>query len=77
MGTLAPQTTADVLVFEVETGEFEFEDTHLRLEKAERRIRPTLVIKNGNCFTPGSYRGRLRDLYACDEEVFRQVEETK
>jgi dihydroorotase len=77
LGTLDPGTVADILVFEIESGEFELEDTHLRVEKAERRLRPTLVIKAGQSFTPGAYPARLRRLYPCDEDVLRQVERTK
>jgi dihydroorotase len=77
LGTLRPGAAADVLVFEIETGEFALEDTHLRVEKAERRLRPLLVIKNGKRFEPGAYPSKLRELYPCDLEVFRQVERTK
>ncbi len=77
LGSLDPGTEADILVFELESGQFAMEDTHLKVEKAERRLRPTLVIKGGQSFTPGSYAGRLRPLYACDEDVMRQVEQTR
>jgi dihydroorotase len=77
LGTLDPGTVADILVFEIEGGEFELEDTHLRVQKAERRLRPTLVIKAGHSFTPGACPARLRRLYPCDEDVLDQVEQTK
>jgi dihydroorotase len=77
LGTLDPGTVADILVFDIETGEFDLEDTHLRVQKAERRLRPVLVIKGGKSFTPSAYPARLRRLYPCDEDVFRQVEQTK
>ena len=77
LGTLRPGAAADVLVFELEEGEFALEDTHLSVEKAERRLRPLLVIKNGKTLKPGGYPSKLRDLYPCDLDVFQQVERTK
>jgi dihydroorotase len=77
LGRLDPGIVADILVFEIESGEFDLEDTHLRVEKAERRLRPTLVIKRGECFIPGTLPARLRRLQPCDEDVLRQVERTK
>jgi hypothetical protein len=63
-------------VFELEEGSFPLEDTHLRAERAVRRIRPVLTIKAGQIIEPGSYPVRLRELEECDRDVFRFVEET-
>ena len=77
LGTLRPGAAADILVFDIESGEFDLEDTHLRIEKAQRRLRPILVVKNGEVFEPGSYTPKLRDLYDCDRDVFLSVERSK
>jgi dihydroorotase len=76
LGTMKTGTVADILVFEVEQGEFLFEDTHLKIEKASRRIKPTLVIKAGVVNSPGDVSKSLRRLYDCDHELLKFVEET-
>jgi len=76
MGTLKPGVVADMFVFKLEEGSFPLEDTHLRTESASRRIKPILTIKEGRTVEPGSYPIRLRELYECDDEVFRFVEQT-
>ncbi len=76
LGTLRIGTVADILVFEVEQGEFLFEDTHLRTEKASRRIRPTLVIKAGETTSPSEVPKNLRRLYDCDYDLLKLIEET-
>jgi dihydroorotase len=76
LGTLKPGAVADMFVFELEEGSFPLEDTHLRTEFASRRIKPILTIKGGRTVEPGSYPIRLRELYECDDEVFRFVERT-
>jgi len=77
LGTLRPGTRADILVFDIESGEFDLEDTHQQIEKAQRRITPVLVVKNGEVFEPGDHASRLRDLYQCDRDVFLSVERSK
>jgi dihydroorotase len=76
LGTLKPGAVADVFVFDLEEGSFPLEDTHLRTESASRRIKPILTLKEGRTVEPGSYPIRLRELYECDDEVFRFVEQT-
>ncbi|MCU1275381.1 MAG: amidohydrolase, partial [Bryobacterales bacterium] len=73
IGTLAPGTQADVLVFDVESGDFSFNDTHLKVRKGNRRIVPYLVIKAGQAHNPGSIPIKFRDLYESDMEVFRAI----
>ena len=73
IGTLAPGVQADVLVFDVETGQFPFTDTHLQVRDGSRRIVPRLVIKQGQALAPGSAAVRLRDLYESDMDVFRAI----
>ena len=75
IGTLAPETAADILVFEIEDGEFPLEDTHLQVEVGRQMIRPFLVIRQGRMIEPGSYPVRLRDLLECDRELLRMMEE--
>ena len=73
IGTLQKGTVADVLVFEEEAGEFEFADTHLRVLKGEKRLRPVQIIHNGKTLEPGSFPTKLRDLFESDYEVFRSI----
>jgi len=73
IGTLRPGSVADVLVFEVETGDFAFTDTHLEVCKGSRRILPRLVVKNGQSYVAGTLPVALRDLYESDAEVFRAI----
>ncbi len=75
LGTLRIGTVADILVFELEQGEFLFEDTHLKIEKASRRIKPALVIKVGQITNPNEVPKSLRRLYDCDREHLKLVEE--
>jgi dihydroorotase len=76
-GTLRPGTAADILVFDIEDGEFAFEDTHFQVVKGSRRIRPRMVFKNGAALEPGSVPVRLRDMYPCDADVYLRMEQTK
>ncbi len=73
IGTLASGAQADVLVFDVEPGDFPFTDTHLKVRNGSRRIVPRLVVKRGQAYLPGSFPIRLRDLYESDLEVFRAI----
>lgn len=74
LGTLRPGSSGDLFVFEVEEGEFEFEDTHLKRERGRKRIKPVALLKGGQKLEIAP--ARMRDLYPCDREVFRFVEET-
>jgi predicted amidohydrolase len=73
IGTLAPAAQADILVFDLESGDFSFTDTHLKVRHGNRRIVPHLVIKEGEVYSPGSIPIKLRDLYESDMEVFRAL----
>jgi dihydroorotase len=73
IGTLASGAQADVLVFELESGDFSFSDTHLKVRRGDRRVVPHLVIKSGRVHHPGSIPIKLRDLYDSDMEVFRAI----
>jgi|RhiMethySRZTD1v2_1073278.scaffolds.fasta_scaffold09887_3 dihydroorotase len=76
LGTLRKGTVADLFVFDIEEGEFYFEDTHLHTQKATRKLKPFLVVRKGELTEPGSYPIQLRELYECDREALRFVEET-
>lgn len=76
LGTLKKGAAADIFVFELEEGSFPLEDTHLRTESASRRIKPFLTIKDGISVEPGSYPVRLRELFECDHDLFRFIEQT-
>src|SRR5205823_5888165 len=69
-------TPADLLVFSVESGEFPLEDTHLKVETANRRIKPYFVTKAGTIVGPECGKGSLRTLYECDYDIFDYVERT-
>jgi dihydroorotase len=73
IGTLATGSLADVLVFDVETGDFRFSDTHLKVQTGSKRIVPHLVVKKGQPHIPGSFAIKLRDLYESDMDVFRAI----
>jgi dihydroorotase len=76
LGTLKPGAVADVFVFELEEGAFPLEDTHLRTEPVSRRIKPDLTIREGRAVEAGAYPIRLRELYGCDHDLFRFIEQT-
>src|SRR5258708_5080556 len=75
LGTLRTGSIADLFVFDLEDGEFPLEDTHLRIEKAKRRIRPLYTVKSGELVECGSRKTSMRPLYPCDDEILRFVEE--
>jgi len=76
LGTLKKNSIADVLIFEIETGEFKFEDTHMQVEMGEKRIKPYLVLKEGKVIQPGQVAICLRKLYESDQEYFNRIEKT-
>jgi dihydroorotase len=75
LGTLKVGTVADIFVFELEQGEFLFEDTHLKVERASRRLKPSFVLKDGEVVAPIEL-SHLRRLQDCDYDVFGIVERT-
>ena len=77
LGSLKKGCIADILVFSVEEGEFEYEDTHLQIEKARKKLTPHLVFRKGKPIEPGAYPIRLRPFLPCDREVLDFVEKTK
>jgi dihydroorotase len=77
LGSLRTGCAADILVFSLEDGEFDFEDTHFRVEKGRKKLTPQLLFRRGNLIEPGVYPSRLRPLLQCDLEVLDFVEQTK
>src|SRR5581483_9481133 len=73
IGTLVPGAQADILVFDLESGDFAYTDTHLKVRRGEKRIVPRLVLKHGRPHVPGSLPVRLRELYESDLDVFRAI----
>ncbi|MBI4607689.1 MAG: amidohydrolase/deacetylase family metallohydrolase [Candidatus Rokubacteria bacterium] len=47
LGTLKPGAIADVVVFELEEGEFDFQDTDGNTLRGRRRLSPYLTVKDG------------------------------
>jgi dihydroorotase len=73
IGSLRKGAIADVLVFDIQAGEFNFTDTHFRVLRGERRLRPVEVIRNGVALGPSSEHIQLRELFESDHEVFRSL----
>ena len=74
LGTLKTNTIADIFAFEIEEGEFKFEDTHMRTEIGKYRIKPLLVLKAGEVIYSGQIEVRLRELFDCDKEYYQRIE---
>lgn len=70
IGSLAPGSAADIVVFRLREGDFEFTDVKLNVNRGDRLIEPQLVVKAGEAFRPGEIPCRLRPLYPCDELIF-------
>ncbi|MCW5977916.1 MAG: amidohydrolase/deacetylase family metallohydrolase [Bryobacteraceae bacterium] len=73
IGSLRPGSRADVFVFDVESGDFAFTDTHLKVRKGDRKIVPRLTVRGGAAHLAGSLPVRFRPLYDSDAEVFRAI----
>ena len=76
LGTLRVGTIADLFAFKLEDGEFPFEDTHLKVEVAKRRIKPLFAMKAGAVIEADSGSWRLRKLYDFDYEQLRSIEDS-
>ena len=76
IGTLRVGTVADIFVFDIEDGEFDFEDTHCRVEAGSRRIVPLFLVRGGKVIEPSAPTVEFRELNEWDQEVFRFVEES-
>ena len=69
IGTLRKGAAADILVFEVEEGEFLFADTHSKIREGTKKLKPFLTIHRGKIIEPGAYPVNLRELFESDHEV--------
>lgn len=76
LGTLRVGTVADLFAFNLEEGEFPLEDTHLKVEVAQRQIKPLFAMKAGTIIEADSGTQRLRRLYDFDYDQLRSIEET-
>ena len=76
LGTLRVGTVADIFVFEIEDGAFDFEDTHCRIEKGSQKIVPSFLVRGGKVIEPSTPKVELRELYEWDQEVFRLIKES-
>lgn len=76
IGTLQPGTVADIFVFEVKTGDFDFVDSHFKTKKGNKKLVPYLTIKGGKEISPGAYQVRLRAYEHCDYDFERMLKET-
>lgn len=76
LGTLRVGTVADLFAFTLEEGEFPLEDTHLKIEVGNRRIKPLLVMKTGAIIDAQNGSYPLRKLYDFDYDQLRSIEES-
>lgn len=76
IGTLQAGAAADVFVFELATGEFQYFDTHFRSRTGDKRLVPSLTIKGGKVIMPGAYEVRQRPLEPWDAEITKFLEAT-
>ena len=76
LGTLRPGSPANLFLFQIREGEFEFLDTHLKARKSSRLIEPVLTVRAGRPIEPGSVQHPIRDLYECDRGIFDWVRQS-
>jgi dihydroorotase len=76
IGTLRMNSRADILVFEVEEGEFLFADTHSKIRKGTRKLKPFLLIREGKVLKPGACPVNLRQLFESDYEVIHAMRDS-
>jgi dihydroorotase len=76
IGTLPAGTTADLFVFEIETGDFEYVDTHFQKKNGHKKVVPRLTIKEGRVINPGTYEIKLRVFEQCDYAMEKYLKET-
>jgi dihydroorotase len=76
IGTLQAGAAADVFVFELATGEFQYFDTHFRSRRGDKRLVPSLTMMGGKVIVPGAYEVNPRPLEPWDAEIAKLLEET-
>jgi len=75
IGTLRRNSVADILIFEIEEGEFLLADTHSKIRKATKKLKPFLTIRKGRIFEPGACPVTLRELFESDHEVIHAMKD--
>jgi dihydroorotase len=76
IGTLRKGSAADLLIFEVEEGEFLFADTHSKIRKGTRKLKSFLTIRGGKVLRPGAAPTTLRELFESDYEVIHGMKDS-
>jgi dihydroorotase len=73
IGTLRPGTRADLLQFELVSGDYKFTDIHLQTRKGSKMIKPRLVLKDGISYQPGTVKAASRDLFDFDRKELATI----
>jgi dihydroorotase len=69
IGSLRVGRRADIAVFRVESGSFEFTDAYGRVERGSRRFVPVLTVMDGSIVMPSDVTIKLRPFTGGDHEV--------
>jgi dihydroorotase len=77
IGTLRKNSAADILIFEVKEGDFQFTDTHGKIRKGTKRLTPSLTICRGKVLRSGTYPVTLRELFESDYEVIELMTDSR
>lgn len=70
IGSLKPGYPADVTLFRTVEGRFDFRDAQGAVRTGDRKIEPSLAVREGTVFAPGDIPLALRELYDADRVVF-------
>ena len=69
LGSLAPGRVADIAVFRIEDGTFDYTDAFGHTERAGQRFAPVLTVNGGEIVRPSDVSITLRRYTAADYEV--------
>ena len=61
LGTLRVGTVADIAVFDIEEGAFQYSDVRGRIEEGSRQIEARLCVRAGVPYTPEELRDEVRE----------------
>ena len=70
LGTLKPGTVADVAVFDILEGDFQFTDAHGQKETGPLKIEPVMTVRDGKVYHPEDVKEEV-------EEALRRAHEMK